>query len=229
MVTSGIITVIIPELANDAFKTYAVKQSNIMLVLLALGAAATLLFYYKGIRHTHFKAIIIVILCTDLFVFGMNYHIVESSPVDYFSRNKQLADFLSAQNRTEAFRTKMREGGAMLLDRNQGMIDKIQLMEGYNPLNLFRHILPAGAQAQLDLFNVKYAIRVDSAAGTMGLAENPTFCRGRKCSTPRRSLKTIRSSKTTFRRNRSIIPAFSFLRNNRQSRFRATPLPSPAR
>ena len=175
MVSGGLIATFIPELADNAFKTYAVKQSNTMLVLLTLGGTATLLFYRKVISHAWFKTIIVAVLCIDLFVFGINYHIVESSPVDYFSRNKQLADYLSDKNKTESFRTKMREGGAMLLDRNQGMMDRIQLMEGYNPLNLFRHTLPAGAQEQLDLFNVKYAIRVDTAAGSMGMVENPTF------------------------------------------------------
>jgi hypothetical protein len=69
----------------------------------------------------------------------------------------------------------MREGGVMLLDRNQGMMDRIFLMEGYNPLNLFLKNHPAPAQTQLDLFNVKYAIRVDSVRGTAGLVENPTY------------------------------------------------------
>jgi hypothetical protein len=160
---------------NASYKSYAARQSGTMLAILAAGAAATILFYRSLLSHRMFKGAMLTVLCIDLFVFGMDYHIVPYSAPVYFSRNRQLADYLSAANKKELFRTKMREGGIMLLDRNQGMIDRIFLMEGYNPLNLSRKNLPAAPpQVQLDLFNVKYAIRIDSSRGTAGLVENPT-------------------------------------------------------
>jgi hypothetical protein len=174
-VISGFASNFCPEFMNEAYKGYASRQAGIMLAILAVGAAATVLFYRSFLSHGAFKGAMFLLLSIDLFVFGMDYHIVPRSAPQYFSRNRQLADYLSAANKKELFRTKMREGGVMLLDRNQGMMDRIFLMEGYNPLNLFLKNHPAPAQTQLDLFNVKYAIRVDSVRGTAGLVENPTY------------------------------------------------------
>jgi hypothetical protein len=173
-VVSGFSSNFCPEFMNHSYQSYAARQSGIMLAILAAGAAATILLHRSLLSHRMFKGAMLTVLCIDLFVFGMDYHIVPYSAPKYFSRNRQLADYLSAANKKEPFRTKMREGGIMLLDRNQGMIDRIFLMEGYNPLNLSRKNLPAAPQVQLDLFNVKYAIRIDSSRGTAGLVENPS-------------------------------------------------------
>jgi len=70
----------------------------------------------------------------------------------------------------------------MVLDRNQGMIDKLQLLEGYNPLCLDRHLPPSELPAaqwpdhmQLDLMNTKIFLNVDEAHGAMNLAFNSTM------------------------------------------------------
>jgi hypothetical protein len=174
-VVSGFAANFCPEFMNETYKNYAIKQSTIMLAILAAGAGATALYFRSVLSHRAFKGAMLAVLCADLFIFGMDYHIVQYGAAEYFSRNRELAGYLSAENKKELFRTKMREGGVMLLDRNQGMMDKIFLLEGYNPLNLSRKNIPASPQAQLDLLNVKYAIRIDSTRGTAGLVENPTF------------------------------------------------------
>jgi hypothetical protein len=174
-VVSGFALNFCPELTNDTYNKNAVNQAAIMLAVGTAGAVITALYYLSILSHRLFKGALLTLLCIDLFVFGMNYHIVPYSAADYFSRNRELSDYLREANTKELFRTKMREGGVMLLDRNQGMIDRIFLMEGYNPLNLFRKTLPASPQAQLDLFNVKYAIRIDSGRGTAGLVENASY------------------------------------------------------
>ncbi|MGA3052016.1 MAG: YfhO family protein [Chitinispirillaceae bacterium] len=174
-VSSGFLENVWPEFALEAHKIYATKQSFYMGGILLLSVLATALLYASLLKHHLYKIVMMGILCIDLFVFGMDYHIVQYSPSDYFSKNRPLAEFLSKENNETLFRTKMREDGIMLLDRNQGMIDKIQLMEGYNPLNLYLKDLPAPEQTRLDLFNVKYAIRIDSVNRSAGLVENPSF------------------------------------------------------
>jgi hypothetical protein len=171
-VSSGLAGTFCSEFTNDTIRQYAFKQSNIMIGILIAGGVATFLFYKSIINHRVFLLCSVALLCLDLFIFGMDYHIVPQTATQYFSRDQQIAETLADESRTELFRTKMREGGMMLLDRNQGMIDKIQLMEGYNPLNLFRRLAPAPAQTQLDLHNVKYAINIDRVADTVGLAIN---------------------------------------------------------
>jgi hypothetical protein len=174
-VSSGFLENFWPEFGLEANKNYATKQSFYMGGVILFSILATALLYASLLKHHLYKIVMLSILCIDLFVFGMDYHIVQYSPSDYFSKNRPLAEFLSMENSKTLFRTKMREDGIMLLDRNQGMIDRIQLMEGYNPLNLYLKDLPTSEQARLDLFNVKYAIRLDNANKSAGLVENPTF------------------------------------------------------
>ncbi|HLF15253.1 MAG TPA: YfhO family protein, partial [Bacteroidota bacterium] len=80
-------------------------------------------------------------------------------------------DFFREEGKKEFFRVNSREQGAMLLDRNQGMVDRIFLMEGYTPLGLSRFIPPMSTwERTCDLMNAKYRIVVDRGKGTMTMA-----------------------------------------------------------
>lgn len=61
----------------------------------------------------------------------------------------------------------------MLLDRNQGMIDRIFMCEGYTPLALQRNY-PLG-KAAYDLLNVKYRTSVDNQKQTAGIQTATTY------------------------------------------------------
>jgi hypothetical protein len=65
----------------------------------------------------------------------------------------------------EVGRARTRMGNTMLVKRNQGAYDKIQLIEGYNPLVLQR-VSPetANPEAQADLMNMRWSI-MPAAAG----------------------------------------------------------------
>ncbi|MFH2004882.1 MAG: YfhO family protein [Bacteroidota bacterium] len=64
----------------------------------------------------------------------------------------------------------------MILDRNQGMVDKIFMMEGYTPLSLQRIYPPAETWDKVcDLLNAKYRIEVDEAARSMKLKTSNTY------------------------------------------------------
>jgi hypothetical protein len=63
----------------------------------------------------------------------------------------------------------------MILDRNQGMIDRIFMMEGYTPLALQRVYPPMRSGDQmLDLLNVKYKTVVDEG-GAARFVPHPTY------------------------------------------------------
>jgi hypothetical protein len=73
---------------------------------------------------------------------------------------------LKEEGTKEYFRVNSREGGSMVLDRNQGMVDRIFMMEGYTPLALQR-IYPPGRDwnQTCDMLNAKYRIAVDRDGG----------------------------------------------------------------
>ena len=179
-VSSGFIAQIWPEFLTAEYMNYARKQSNTLLIMTMLTALPVVLYFFKAIDFKPFKLGMISVLIVDLFVFGMNYHIVEYSAPQYYARSAQASAFFKNASAQELMRINMRKGGAMLVERNAGMIDKVQLLEGYNPLNLFRRLppttLPASEQPdqrQIDLLNVRYFITVDYQRGQMGLGTNP--------------------------------------------------------
>jgi hypothetical protein len=62
----------------------------------------------------------------------------------------------------------------MAFHKNQGSVHGLFLTEGYNPLRLKRQLTDRHPKI-LDILNVKYTIRVDEAAGSMGFALNETM------------------------------------------------------
>jgi len=64
----------------------------------------------------------------------------------------------------------------MILDRNQGMIDRIYMMEGYTPLALQRIYPPVkDFDHACDLLNAKYRVSVDEQNKSMHLTTASTF------------------------------------------------------
>jgi len=126
----------------------------------------------KSITGAAFALLLIALQFADAHVFGFDQNNGAVSPDAYFARTSRMAQFFREKGKAEYFRVNSREGGAMLLDRNQGMIDRIFLMEGYTPLGLARFIPPMDTWARTcDLMNAKYRISVDQEKGSMSLSE----------------------------------------------------------
>ena len=123
----------------------------------------------------------IAIAVLDVLLYGYGYAASPDNPVDLY-RKTPLVRELQEQLRTEFFRVNSRDskpgttdlgGRHMLFQKNQGSVDRLFLMEGYNPLRL-RHEIAERNRHALDILNVKYAIRIDEPSGRMDLALNPT-------------------------------------------------------
>jgi hypothetical protein len=72
---------------------------------------------------------------------------------------------------TEITRINARQGSAMVLDRNQGMVDRVFMMEGYTPLALQRYLPPGKSWEKIcDLMNAKYRIQIDERNRSMSLS-----------------------------------------------------------
>ncbi len=112
------------------------------------------------------------LLALDLFLFGSGINNGARDPKLTFNQRPDVLAKLRAESASSMFRVKMREGRDMLMARNQGLIDRLFLVEGYSPLLLQRHIpLMFSPDAQYDVMNVRYEIAVDSGRRVPGMRE----------------------------------------------------------
>ncbi len=148
------------------------------LTALLLGGIATLVAFLsmKGrIPATAAAALLLVAGITDVFLFGAGQNSSTDNPEQIYKANDAEFAAFKASSPDKLFRVKMREQGAMLMQRNQGPYSGIMLYEGYNPLLLQRRVPPAPTQeASFDLLNIAYDVRVDSTNGRASLMERTT-------------------------------------------------------
>lgn len=119
--------------------------------------------------------IITLILFLDLYFAGSDFNKIDSNPKEEFSalfaQTPNLRDTLTPKYPNKVFRVNMRLYGdkgqtlARPMEDNQGMLDNIMLIEGYNPLILNRMNPPLGSSSiTKDLKNVKYELVIDSTS-----------------------------------------------------------------
>ncbi|HVZ40340.1 MAG TPA: YfhO family protein [Candidatus Kapabacteria bacterium] len=154
----------------------AVRSTGLVALLVGGGAAAVAFLSLRGrVPATAAAALLLVLGIVDLCAFGMGQNNAPENPQEiYCQSDEQLAAY-KAVPPGKLFRVKMREGRAMLMQRNQGPYSGIMLFEGYNPLLLSRRVPPAPTMKDtLDLLDVAYEVKVDSASGGAELAERPS-------------------------------------------------------
>ncbi|MBD3316727.1 MAG: YfhO family protein [Chitinivibrionales bacterium] len=191
----GLMQTFWPELTNSRLASFAAKQGwllslNAGLVLLVFG-----LYYGNRLPSRFLRPAVAGILALDLLVFGWGQHMInDQGAPQHFRENHQIARSLKDESQDEQFRANMRQfilepdvvinrkGGLMILKKNQGAIDRVELIEGYNPLQLYRRLPPLKSdnfQALLDLLNVKYYVdpgfRPGNPAQQNPLRLNPTY------------------------------------------------------
>ncbi|MBI5472549.1 MAG: YfhO family protein [Ignavibacteriae bacterium] len=146
-----------------------------LLLLLASGGVLFVLIV-KGMFIRFAGLIILLLFFLDVFVFGGNQNNAEINPNDYFNRQSTLAEFLKNDGKQELFRINTRNSYGILpgWDRNQGMVDRIFMLEGYTPLTLQRKYAPVASPDVLyDLLNVKYKTVFDEKTGQQNFVEHP--------------------------------------------------------
>lgn len=174
-VLAGMIKILIPELSHPQLMEYAATQAKIMIGVVALFVISVVLFKKQIIGYAALKITLLLVVVMDLFIFGYNFHMVTRSGAQYFSRGKQLVSSIKNVSAGEPFRVNTRGTSVMLLDRNQGMVDSVYLMEGYNPLNLFRKDIPVNKDKYFDLFNVKFRVAEGNENKNARLVHNPSY------------------------------------------------------
>jgi hypothetical protein len=148
----------VPGIAAQANESISWAASSAAIPVIAL---VGVLFLLLSDRFRGFAAVLAVVAITaiELFTYGQGLNESDLSPEQQYRQQPELLDLIKKEQATEVSRARTRLGNTMLLKRNQGAYDKIQLIEGYNPLVLQR-VSPetANPEAQADLMNMKWSI-----------------------------------------------------------------------
>ena len=165
-------------LSKEQIYSWVTKQYLIFFALL-VSFITVIWFYLTGKMNTKiFSLLLLILLVTDIYVIWYNQNNGSRNPEKMYSQNSQSAANLKEELKKEQFRINMREGGYMIFQRNQGMIDRMPLIEGYGALLLQKFIpITKGddpSQAH-DLMNIKYKIKVDKNSQSMRLEPNPGY------------------------------------------------------
>lgn len=160
----------------EAIHTLASNEATKAVMLIVILAGILFLFTKKVFHPSLIMAAVLVFHVADINIFGFNYVNGKVNPQEYFGRGARLVDFLKEEGKKEYVRLNARQGGAMLLDRNQGMIDRVFMMEGFGALVLQRMNPPRRTWDETcDLLNAKYRIVIDEQRQTMSMREATTY------------------------------------------------------
>ncbi|MCE5270167.1 YfhO family protein [bacterium] len=160
----------VKSLASTAL-LHSVATIACTLILLGLAAGGPLKF---DLRWMGYAAVLFTFF--ELLTFGRPFLDGKTDPGQFYA-DSPAAVQLKKELQTELFRINARSlenPGVMVLRRNQGCLDRLFLLEGYNPLQLKRRLGEVGLDRQFDLLNVKYRIVIDYQQQRAGLVPNPT-------------------------------------------------------
>ena len=102
---------------------------------------------------------VIAVTAIELFTYGMGINASNEDPRAAYNEQPGLVEQIKQDEAKELSRAKIRSAHAMLLKRNQGAYDRIQLFEGYDPLILQRSSPDcANPDISADLMNIKWTV-----------------------------------------------------------------------
>ncbi|MDQ3019202.1 MAG: YfhO family protein [Bacteroidota bacterium] len=164
--------------ASPEIYSWITKQVNIFVFLALIYLSLLYAYFNNKINTGAFQIIFLIVLFADIYLFAYNQNNGNQNPELMYKQNSNLINQIKEDQKDEQFRVNMRQGSNMLFQRYQGAVDKIQLIEGINVLNLNR-VIPInkdGVSSQaLDLLNVKYKINVDEKSKSKSLTTNPGY------------------------------------------------------
>ena len=144
-----------PTEAN-ASMSWAAGQAALPVLAMVL---IVLLWSMNRLRGTMLAGAVLLITTIELFNYGMTLNASPESPEEQFNAQPQLVQAIHDDQAKHIARARTREGSATLLKRNYGAYDRLQLIEGYNPLVLQR-VSPEtkNPEMQADLMNITQSI-----------------------------------------------------------------------
>ncbi len=148
----------LPTVAPEMEQSISWAASLAALPVIGAIIVALMGYMRKGIG-IGLASIALILTFAELFIYGSKVNASKQDPRAAYREQPQVVELLKEEQAKEQSRAQIRQGGAMLLKRNQGAYDRIQLLEGYNPLVLGR-LAPemAVAGGGLDLLNIKWRV-----------------------------------------------------------------------
>ena len=171
-----------PDVALPMVMNTIQSQSLVAFGIVLLSIGALFFLWKKNISANVALFLLLFVQFFDVYIFGFEQNNGRTNPQAYFSERKQLIQILKDESKEELFRINARVRGTLLMDRNQGMIDRIFLMEGYTPLAMQR-VLPIAPTSDIsyEMLNTKYRLKIDTMRirgqlqRRMGLAVDPLY------------------------------------------------------
>lgn len=166
-----------PQILQDGISSRAI--GTIIILLLAFGIA----FFTsnKTLKATISGSLLIIILFFDLYSVGGDFNKSPQNPIEDQIPNgyrmpKEFKKAFTPNLPNDIFRVNMRlyqPVRYMAMKRNQGMVDNLMLIEGYNPLLLQRVNPPMpSTDLNMDILNVKYSVGIDRNLNAPRFYEN---------------------------------------------------------
>ncbi|MGC8797453.1 MAG: hypothetical protein ACP5PK_02130 [candidate division WOR-3 bacterium] len=173
LLLTGVLTKIFTGLSESRNLTNALNQSLLFLGL----TAGALLSGWLTIKYQRngplFVALLTAITFADLYQFGHRFNLGSVRPDDFYPR-RPFIEQLIRESQQSPFRINARAGQYMILQRNEGLLWQLELLEGYTPLKLTDYVtFDIPRSRKNDLLNVRYQIAVDSFNQTLRLELNP--------------------------------------------------------
>ncbi len=160
-----------PELAIDEIISFG----TIALTISVVAYAIAFIVNWKLINPSVAGLLFIALAFIDLYVVGGKFNQSPTNPATVYELKPDLKALLTPKSKEDLYRVNTRiykPVSFMSMQRNQGMIDRIQMVEGYNPLVLERAGVPVpDTKVAYDLYNVKYEIKVDLEKGSWAYSQ----------------------------------------------------------
>ena len=151
-------------------KDIVIKYGTFAIVVSLIAYAVAFLINWKIINPSVGGLIFFLLAFLDLYFAGHEFNLSPVNPVDVYTIKPELKSTLTPKLPSEIFRVNTRiykPVSFMSMQRNQGMIDRIMMVEGYNPLVLEKAaIYTPDVKSSFDISNVRYQINVDLEKGS---------------------------------------------------------------
>lgn len=137
---------------------------NLSLGILIAGLILVILYNFINFKKEYLIISLSLLTFIDLYIVGSDFNQNPNNPKDKYTLNSELKNLFKINPPEDLFRVNMRmySPSYMAMNRSQGMIDKIMLVEGYNPLLLKRPVPRLSDKERIhDILNVKYEIGID--------------------------------------------------------------------
>jgi len=144
--------------------------ASIVMLFVAAGTI-WLMISRKGAPHW-LGLLACAFLFVDAYLFSADHNTSPDNPADHFRRAERITSFIKQQQ--GIFRVNIRNPHGLMMDRNQGMVDRIYTMEGYTPLVLQRvHPPTDNPETMFDLLNVRFITVTDTIKRQLMMQERP--------------------------------------------------------